>query len=73
MKTISPEGKLIWEDCKKALNNALVFSTPLLITFLLAIQQGTPVKEAMVLVYMAAIQLLIDLLRKARKESVYTQ
>lgn len=61
---ISPKNELIWEDIKRALYNSAKFAAPLLLVMLFALQAGTPWKDALLLVYGAALQLAIDLLTK---------
>lgn len=40
------------------------YTAPLLLTFLIAVQTGTPVKEALWVVYGAALQVAINFLSK---------
>jgi len=68
---ISAENKLIWEDVKRAAQNALWFATPLLLLALYGLQQGREWKEILPLVYGAAIQLAIDLLKKWQSAKAY--
>ena len=44
--------------------NALVFLAPFLLVFLIAIQQGTELQQALYLVYLYALNIVIDLLKK---------
>jgi hypothetical protein len=52
------------EDVKKWLKNAALFFAPALLVFLIAIEAGTPREEALYLVYLWALNVLIDLTRK---------
>ena len=63
-KKVSPRGKINKEDLKSLGRAVLKYTSPLLITFLLALQRGVPVQDALWLVYGAALQLLINLLSK---------
>lgn len=60
----SKSGSLNINDIKKWGKNILVFSSPLLIIFLTAVQNGMPIKVAALLLYAALIQAIIDLLKK---------
>ena len=51
-------------DWDKWLKNTAVFAAPLLLVFLVAIQAGTPIKEALFAVYLYALNLTIDLIKK---------
>lgn len=60
----SPRYTLNKEDWKKWGRNVLIFSSPLLILFLMEIQKGTSPKVALTLVYAAFLNAIIDLLKK---------
>ena len=51
-------------DIEKWLKNAAIFSAPFLLVFLVAIQSGVELKDALVAVYLYALNISIDLLRK---------
>lgn len=67
----SLRNKLIAQDVKRWGRNTLIFTSPALIVFLMALQAGVPVKEALFAMYPAFINLLIDLLRKYKNEARY--
>lgn len=52
------------EDLQKWLYNSFVFSAPFLLVFLLAIQQGKSIQDALYVLYLYALNVTIDLLRK---------
>jgi hypothetical protein len=52
------------EDKAKILKNAQLFLLPALLVFLTAIQQGMPVKQALISVYLWALNTLIDVIKK---------
>lgn len=52
------------EKFKKWLKNTEVYAIPAAIIFLTAIQQGVPVKQALYSVYLWALNVLIDALKK---------
>lgn len=56
--------QLTRQDIEKWLNNLLLFSTPALLIFLTALAQGTPLSDAINILYVAILNALIDLLRK---------
>lgn len=51
-------------DWEKVLNNALIFLAPAALIFLLAVQSGTPLKQALLVVETWAINTAVDLIRK---------
>lgn len=51
-------------DWKKWAKNTLIFAAPFALVFLTAVQAGTPVKEALYVVYLYALNVAIDLLKK---------
>ena len=51
-------------DWEKWINNTLIFSAPFLLVFLVEIQRGTPMKQAFSVVYLYALNVLIDLIKK---------
>lgn len=64
IKTMSEKFSLNKEDIVKVLKNAAIFLAPALLVFLLAVQSGVSVKEALNLVYLWGLNTAIDLLRK---------
>lgn len=52
------------EDLLKWGKNTLTFLAPALLIFLVAIQSGVPIKEALYSVYLWGLNTSIDLLRK---------
>lgn len=52
------------EDITKWLKNALTFLAPLALVWLTAIQQGVSFKDSLNLLYMYALNVSIDLLKK---------
>ena len=61
---ISSNYQLIKNDIKRWGKNTLTFLAPTLLVFLIAIQSGVPVKDALVTVYLWGLNVAIDLLRK---------
>lgn len=51
-------------DIEKWLRNTAVYSAPFALVFLIAVQQGKTLKEALYVVYLYALNVMIDLLRK---------
>lgn len=72
-KTIVKEANsmLLAPDWKRWAKNAFIFSVPALIVFLLVLQGGGTLKEAMVAIYGAIINALLDILRKYQAEVIY--
>jgi len=56
------------EDLQKWAKNTLIFLAPALIIFLTAIQSGVPVKEALYSMYLWALNVVIDILKKFIQE-----
>lgn len=52
------------EDVKKWLKNAIIFAAPFSLVFLVAIQQGSDLKDALNIVYLYGLNVAIDLIRK---------
>lgn len=52
------------EEKKKIFDNAKLFLIPALLVFLTSIQAGMPVKDALMAVYLWALNTLIDVLKK---------
>jgi hypothetical protein len=52
------------DDVKRILTNAGIFLAPALLIFLVQIQAGVKVSEALYAVYLWALNTVIDLLRK---------
>ena len=61
---ISSRYELIKQDLQKWGKNTLTFLAPALLIFLLAIQSGVPVKDALISVYLWGLNVSIDLLKK---------
>lgn len=75
MKTIVTSARFTinpaqWDSIKKSLYK---YTLPLLLVFLLEIQQGKELKQALVVVYCAGLQLVINFLSKFLTESSYTK
>lgn len=68
---VSPKNALIPEDYQRALENSLTFASPLLLVGLVALQAGQSWQEVLLLVYGAALQLAIDLVRKYINKDKY--
>lgn len=64
MATKSKAWELNKADFKKRLKNTLVFLAPALLIFLIAIQSGIPVDEALLSVYTWGLSTAIDLTKK---------
>lgn len=60
----SPKFTLNKNDVEKWARNSAIFFAPFALVFLLAIQSGTPVKQALLAVYLYGLNVTIDLLRK---------
>lgn len=60
----SPRFQLNQNDINMWLRNIGLFSTPLVIIFLTALQTGTPFHQAVLLLYGALLNALIDILKK---------
>jgi positive regulator of sigma E activity len=66
---VSPRFYLSDEQ-KASLKRAVIkYTLPLLLVFLVALQQQVPLKDALVLVYGAALQLAINFLSKFLSET----
>lgn len=61
---MSAKYKIDNEQLNKWAKNTLIFLAPALILFLTAIQAGVPVKDALYSVYLWAINVIIDFLKK---------
>lgn len=68
---VSGKNEIISEDFKKMAMNAAWFFSPLMLVFLGALQAGTPIKDALVLVYGGLLQILVDGLKKWKYEVKY--
>ena len=55
-----------WESIKKA---AIKYAAPLLLAFLVSLQQGRPMDEALAYVYAAALTMSINILSKLVTET----
>lgn len=64
MAKLSPRFTFNQADWQKWGKNSLVFAAPFLLVFLVAIQQGTDFKKALYIVYLYALNVIIDWLRK---------
>jgi len=51
-------------DWQKWAKNTLIFTGPFLLVFLVSIQQGSSLKDALNILYLFALNTAIDLLRK---------
>lgn len=60
----SPKGELNSQDWKVIGKQLYKYTSPLLLVFLIAIQRGVPMKDALLLVYAAALQMAINILTK---------
>jgi len=56
--------KLNKEDVKKWLNNTAIFAAPFLLVFLVSVQSGADINESLYVLYLYALNVIIDLLRK---------
>jgi hypothetical protein len=61
---VSKKFTLNSEDAQKIYKNALIFLAPALLVFLVQIQAGVEVKQALNAVYLWAMNTTIDMLRK---------
>lgn len=61
---ISKKFTLNSEDAQKIYKNALTFLLPALLVFLVQIQAGVEVKQALYAVYLWGLNTTIDLIRK---------
>ena len=52
------------EDMAEWLQNTAIFAAPFLLVFLLAIQNGSDMKDALNILYLYALNVAIDILRK---------
>jgi len=60
----SPQGELNKQDWKEIGRQLLKYTSPLILVFLIALQQNVPLKEALYLVYGAALQVGINFFSK---------
>lgn len=60
----SPQGKLNKEDWKEIGKQLLKYTSPLILVFLIALQQKADLKDALYLVYGAALQVGINFFSK---------
>ena len=67
----SPENMLIYEDVKRSLYNAFIFSLPWLVAILASIGENMTIKQAVFTSMPVLINLLMDLWRKYKEEDVY--
>ena len=73
MKTLKSEQfEFVYEDIKKAIKNALIFGSPLLILILLEIQSGRTFKDIRLLAGAWCLQMSIDLIKKFVKVNTYS-
>ena len=61
---MSPKYSLNEVDIERWSRNLLIFSSPAIIAFLVALQSGVPIRQAALAIYPAIINALIDLLKK---------
>lgn len=52
------------DEVSKVAKNSLIFLAPALIAFFTALQSGVPIKDALYVVYLWALNTAVDLLRK---------
>ena len=52
------------DDVKKWAKNAVIFSAPALLVFLLSIQEGRSIEESLIVLKLWALNTAIDILRK---------
>lgn len=67
----SGEFDLVYEDVKRWLYNIVLFSSPALLSFLMALQAGMKVEQALFVMYPVTINILIDLVRKFVEKREY--
>ena len=66
---MSPRWSLTPEQWKSVGKSLWKYTAPLLLVFLLSIQAGTPIDQALYIVYGAVLQLLINFLSKFTTET----
>jgi len=52
------------EDIKKWAKNSIVFLAPFLLVFFVALQSGSDIKDALDILYLYALNIIVDILRK---------
>lgn len=67
----SVKGKLISQDWQRIGYDTLIFASPLILIFLVQLQAGKSPKEALLFVWAALLQILINLFKKLSTEKVY--
>ncbi len=68
---ISGKNEIVWEDIKRWANNIFIFSSGSIIIFLVALQTGATIQTALLALYGALINAVIDLVRKYQQEIKY--
>ena len=62
--SVSQKFEFTKEDFVRWTNNIIIFSTPAVLAFLIALSQGVPLKQAAYALYIALVNAAIDLIRK---------
>jgi hypothetical protein len=62
---------LLSQDWKRWAKNAFIFSAPALLVFLIALQSGATLQQAGIALYGAAINAVIDFIKKYQAEVKY--
>jgi len=68
---VSGVNELIAQDWKRWAHNAFVFSSGSILVFLIALQSGATLQQALVALYGAIINAVIDLIKKYQAEIKY--
>jgi len=69
-KTIaSPRWSITSEQWQSFVKSLWKYTAPLLLIFLIEVQRGTPIEQALVIVYAALLQVAINFLSKFATES----
>jgi len=57
-------GKINIEELKRWGKNTLTFLAPAIVIFLLALQSGVPIKQALIAIYLWVLNVAIDYFKK---------
>jgi hypothetical protein len=68
---VSPELKIINADWQRWFRNLVLFFAPAFLIFLVQLQQGNSVQDALPILYLWLINTLIDITRKYLGENTY--
>lgn len=68
---VSPKREIINADVQRWFKNTTLFFAPAFILFLMQLQQGNSVQEALPILYLWLINTLIDVTRKYLTENTY--